>query len=530
MERIQELAKEASAIMEEVTGMREGATAATAAATAVVPKKRVAILTPTMTSPVAPGDEPKPKKVFARPPIPPASATTEPAAATAPAPTKKKSFKGPPAPPPAVPPPAPPPPAAPAPEPEKKKSFKGPPTDPSSKTKPKTIRVAKEPVDFATFVKSRHKDPSKYVFTKEGDVGIRDGEKIKTIAVLPSYRAPNPTEIAELEAAQESTLEEILSNIETTKKELRDAIMTYRTSKDGADIVVSLNERITELMKEKSAAEYPLRWVEVNRRENISDILLEEEFEKRKTAYEIVYLKRRTKTLQSEYVREYDPSHTEELVAATLATKRKGVTVFSSKEEENGALADNWLADIVVDGVEYSSAIQAYYAMKATRLGREDIRVKIMDTRSTKRVRKYAESLTAETEEWLKEREAVLFKIQLAKFEQHAELAKVLDKTGDNKLVYANALEKELGIGLAPTDPRLDEGRWLGKNVLGEVLVKVRARLREGRAGEGVATTAPVREKAISEAQDAARTKAIIARRTVAKRGGFGGFSPATGF
>lgn len=558
--------------MAEASGLREAEAEAKK-------ERRVAIMTPTMTHPVAPGEDsgraaattvtaaaaaPSIKKsgkpryktvttaaaISAAPSVPisatpPAISVAPPAAPAMPAPPAAPPAA--PAAEPAIPPkksgrpiykksvaPAPPPAPAPSLLEEAAEAVSGAVSgvaeavglteaepEPQAATKPKTRtkRVPKEPTDFPTFVKSRHKDPSRYIFTKEGDIAIKDGERVKKIAVLTSYRAPNPTEIAEAEAAQESTLEDVLAEIETTKRDLRDAIMTYRSSGPGAEAstIVSLNQRISELMSQKAAIEYPLRWIQVHRKENIADILLEEEFEKRKTAYEVIYLKRRTKTLQTEYVREFDPENTDELVTAALAAKRKGMIVFSSKEEENGALADNWLVDIVIDGTEYSSAIQAYYAIKAAALGNDAVRAKIMSTRSSMKVRRYAEMLGADTEDWLKQREQVLFKVQLAKFEQHEELGKMLDKTGNDKLVYANAIEKELGIGLAPTDPRLDEGRWLGKNVLGEVLVKVRAKLREGVAE--AAATQPVTERAISAAEDAARTKAIIARRTQAKRG-----------
>ena len=118
-------------------------------------------------------------------------------------------------------------------------------------------------------------------------------------------------------------------------------------------------------------------------------------------------------------------------------------------------------------------------------------------------------------------REDVMYEGLLAKFSQHPELEKMLIETGDDKLIYANPLEKELGIGLSAEDPRLENPRkWLGKNLLGEAIKKVRAKLRGAVPAETVDLGTPV-ERAISEAEQIARTKAIIARRTAVKRGGF---------
>ena len=296
--------------------------------------------------------------------------------------------------------------------------------------------------------------------------------------------------------------------------------MKYRSSEEGIGNIISLNEEIMGLTGEKSAIEFPLRWVTVSRREDIADILLDEEHEKRKMKHEIVYLKRRTKTLQDEYVRQYDPAQ-EAQASSNSSGTLKGYRVFYTKEGDNGFLSDEWLVDIVIDGVQYSSALQAYMAMKAHALGKADVRSAMLFTRSVKVIRKKSLLLGESTEDWNKEREAVLLKIQEAKFSQHPELEKMLIETGDDKLIYANPLEKELGIGLAAEDPRLEDPRkWLGKNLLGEAIKKVRAKLRAAAGSEAAELGTPV-ERAISEAEQLARTKAIIARRTAVKRGGY---------
>jgi len=58
----------------------------------------------------------------------------------------------------------------------------------------------------------------------------------------------------------------------------------------------------------------------------------------------------------------------------------------------------------------------------------------------------------------------------------------LLLSTGESQLVFADAEDKVLGTGWAHSDPkyRQTEGLWPGQNLLGKVLMKIRAFLREG--------------------------------------------------
>jgi ribA/ribD-fused uncharacterized protein len=282
--------------------------------------------------------------------------------------------------------------------------------------------------------------------------------------------------------------------------------MSYRSIKEGADRVIILNEQITDLMRKKSEIEFPLRWTAITEKEVTRNILFEEEHETRKLKHEIYYLKRRTKTLQDEYVREYDPAT--EVIEPTHSSSRESI-IFNTKEDEHGFLSDEWLVTFTLDGVQYSSALQAYMANKANFLDKPVIRSLIMATRSVKVIRRKSEPLLS-TEEWNKGKEEILYKIQFAKFSQHPDLEKLLIETGDKKLIYAN--ESDIGTGIAADDPRIENT----PSLLGKVLQRVRAKLREGAEG---AAGGPVKEKAITEAEETARTKAIISRRTAIKRG-----------
>lgn len=69
--------------------------------------------------------------------------------------------------------------------------------------------------------------------------------------------------------------------------------------------------------------------------------------------------------------------------------------------------------------------------------------------------------------------------ICLEKFRQNADLSQLLLDTGSRILVEASPVDRIWGIGLAPDDPlALDQHNWRGQNLLGQILMQVRKRLR----------------------------------------------------
>lgn len=76
---------------------------------------------------------------------------------------------------------------------------------------------------------------------------------------------------------------------------------------------------------------------------------------------------------------------------------------------------------------------------------------------------------------WVEKRESIVTVGCREKFRQNPALATVLLATGDTVLVEASPYDCIWGVGLAWNDPRiLDQRRWLGTNLLGKALMKVR--------------------------------------------------------
>jgi ribA/ribD-fused uncharacterized protein len=75
-------------------------------------------------------------------------------------------------------------------------------------------------------------------------------------------------------------------------------------------------------------------------------------------------------------------------------------------------------------------------------------------------------------------REGVVFAGNYARFSQNAEQRELLFATRGTMLVEASPHDRVWGIGLTADDPRaLDRSQWLGLNLLGEALTRVREAL-----------------------------------------------------
>lgn len=81
---------------------------------------------------------------------------------------------------------------------------------------------------------------------------------------------------------------------------------------------------------------------------------------------------------------------------------------------------------------------------------------------------------------WLGRREAIMLDGCREKFIQNRSHRDVLLKTGDTTLVYATEYDPVWGTGIGGQDPRIEApSQWMGKNLLGYILMQVRGDLRD---------------------------------------------------
>lgn len=170
--------------------------------------------------------------------------------------------------------------------------------------------------------------------------------------------------------------------------------------------------------------------------------------------------------------------------------KRKGDDFDGSQVIETATMVLFWHppavygqwtdSEFTVDGVTYSCAEQFMMAEKARLFGDEAVRAQILASSSPKehkalgrRVAGFGHAV------WERACLDIVVRGNRAKFTQNPEMRAALLATGDKLMAEASPLDKIWGIGLRADDPRAhDRATWLGQNLLGEALMRVRNELR----------------------------------------------------
>lgn len=87
---------------------------------------------------------------------------------------------------------------------------------------------------------------------------------------------------------------------------------------------------------------------------------------------------------------------------------------------------------------------------------------------------------------WKKENERIVLEGNRLKFTQNPDLLDKLLKTEGTTLVEASPRDRLYGIGLSANNPKaLDRKTWRGKNLLGEILTKLRNELKDSKVADG---------------------------------------------
>ena len=138
-----------------------------------------------------------------------------------------------------------------------------------------------------------------------------------------------------------------------------------------------------------------------------------------------------------------------------------------------------------VDGEHYVCAEQYMMAEKARLFGDEDVRRRILQSPSPRQHKKLGREVKGfDPATWEAHRLDIVVRGNLAKFTQHPEMRAELLSTGDRILVEASPLDQIWGIGLRADHPDAQHpDQWVGLNLLGEALMKVRAQLRAAADG-----------------------------------------------
>lgn len=180
------------------------------------------------------------------------------------------------------------------------------------------------------------------------------------------------------------------------------------------------------------------------------------------------------------------PRNVTELLAATGVADRPELFCFWGHRARSAApgrwiLSQWWSAPFTASGQAYPTAEHYMMAGKARLFGDTETAKNICATDDPTQARELGRQVSGFAEDtWREHRFDLVLTGNLAKFGQHPELGRFLLGTGDAVLVEASPVDRVWGVGLVADDPRVrDPAKWRGQNLLGFVLMEVRALLRE---------------------------------------------------
>lgn len=374
------------------------------------------------------------------------------------------------------------------------------------KKKVKKERQIPIPKDSATFFRARAKDPKKFTFTADGNLQVPEmrGEPAKVIQ-LPFYRAATAEEIREVEAKQFEDIKGVEKEIDETSRLLRDALIEWRATGSGAiSEVLKYQRDLQRLDAQRTQLRYPVRWAKTFKNPAINTILTDQFYEKRKIGYPVSALQTRgisfeesIRSSSSAFVKASDSS-AEGSEGEEEETQEHFIIFYSTTDPEHGLLSPDTMVEFIFNSTQYTSLIQAYEGERVAALGRKDLRPSILKSRNPRQIRLLGSKVVGQVENprelWIN--------ILKSLVSQHPRFADMLRTTGNDTLVFADARDGLLGVGLAVEDPlATDRNAWKGENILGQAWQAVRTSVQEGeqKGGDLTFTESGTTNKEVNE-------------------------------
>lgn len=148
----------------------------------------------------------------------------------------------------------------------------------------------------------------------------------------------------------------------------------------------------------------------------------------------------------------------------------------------NDSVFSNWYQPVHIryNDLDFTNSEALFIYLKAEVFGDEEIKAKVLANQDPKTVKALGREIKKFDEDiWLGHRYSCMYRACFFKFSQNSDIKDILMATGDKVLVEASPYDKIWGIGLPPNSLLIyDKANWRGLNLLGEVIMAVRDRLK----------------------------------------------------
>ena len=343
--------------------------------------------------------------------------------------------------------------------------------------------------EIKTFFKNKLKSKKKYTYSisNEGNLEKYDsksGDLLSSIT-LKYYRPLTKEEIQEMENVRVEEIIKLEEEIDIQKALLRKAYDEYKETKVAIN-VVRINQEIAELESKKVLLRSPVR-----------DFINLESVEKRRIYFDNPYESRKEEFVYQMFYRDFplwklygkytdskesyetlEKKETSLVAGEVVLANGKIARIFGDVEDEyNGFMSIYNINDFVYQDTRFSSPYQAFEAYRLTEAGAEELRNKILQSRSIKFIQITSKKIMTP----LKDTKGVWKDILRNYYEQNPELVEKLLKTNNDILVFADPSKYVGGVGfLTGQEELLDSKKWKTPNIVGEVLMELRTEFKEG--------------------------------------------------
>jgi hypothetical protein len=416
--------------------------------------------------------------------------------------------------------------------------------------KGKRERKVVEPSNLQSFFAGRRTRPDLFTFDATGNAIFRpklDSQPTKQFP-LQKFQFATAEEIDDLYTQRQEELELLTAEFEEAKEALREALKLYKETGEGIEDVVTANRQVQARQKDITAIMSPMLAMSAYSSVEIRDILLENQYEKRKVQQTVDVLRGHSIL-----------SHSKLLVPISGEAEALGEEaqqyeiIFDNPEIPNlkefpllGLYKPKPIAVLGANNKKnvYNGLLQAILveAMKANTVKFTPDQIKQLIAAGTPgAVRKVAETFNFTVGDLKDDILAKVIDAAIDEWSDEENFMDALEETGDKTIVYVAPLQKTVnnkllsifGTGLLPGKTSVNEkgelvateanqenpAKWKGLNRWGIALQTARARWRDTASGGGEHLPRDLSKVDVDLAaktqqqQEAARKGAIIAAR-----------------